>query len=162
MTARPTDDPRPRENPREKKRSGCLTFFALVGVGVMLVGAVGTFVAWRHGWLEKLWRGGKLAYEGINAPGMKEVRALGCAQAMKMNADEVGRLMGKEGEHEVKDVVVCVAQGDTAPSCNDVAETYLKAIGGTAEGPFAVTVRRDSDKKHCTERYASDGTHQWE
>jgi hypothetical protein len=158
VTATPTND----AQKSKKKRSGCFMFLAFLGVGVILVGALATFVAWRHGWLEKLWRGGTLVYEGMNAPGMKEVRALGCAQAMKMNADDVGRLIGKDGPHDVQDVVVCVAKGDKPPSCNDVAEVYVKALGGSAAGPFAVSVRHDSDGKHCTERYASDGTHQWE
>lgn len=157
MTAAPRSG-----EPQRKKRSGCMTFLALVGIGGLAVVAVVTFVAWRHGWLEKVWRGGKLAYEGMNAPGTKEMHALGCDQAMVMNADEVGRLIGKDGPHDVAIVVVCIARSERAPSCNDVAEAYVQAQDGGAGSPFAVTVRNNSTGKHCTERYGADGTHQWE
>jgi hypothetical protein len=154
--------PSAANEPPKKKRSGCLTFLALVGAGALLVGSVVMFVAWRHGWLEKVWHGGKIAYEGMNAPGTKELHALGCNQSMVVNADDVGRLIGKDGPHDVAIVVVCMVSGETAPSCNDVAEAYVQALDGGAGSPFAVTVRNNGTGKHCTERYAADGTHQWD
>jgi hypothetical protein len=153
---------------KPKGRRGCLVFLAVIGVGALLVVSLASFVAWRKGWFDddglvtKVWRGGKMAVQGMNAPGTKELRAMGCAQAMVLNTDEAARLLGKEGPHDSGQVVVCAAaDDDKAPSCNDVAETYLAAIGGDAHAPFVVTVRRNQGK-HCTVRYGADGTRQWE
>jgi hypothetical protein len=149
--------PAPTAQPAKKKR-GCFVALALFGGAILLFILAGLGVAWHYGFLGKLGRGMKLAYDGTNAPGAKELRGLGCDTVMILDADDLGEVVGKTGPHSEKRIVTCVGRAANVPTCDDAAAAYVRAVG-TSGDPFVVTVRKtDGRADHCTERYAEDGT----
>ncbi len=141
-----------------KKNRGCVVALALFAVGAILVGGTGLGLAWHFGYLEKIGRGAKLAYDATNAPGTSELRTAGCDQAMVMNTDDLAPLVGKTGPHTEKLIVTCIGRSTNVPTCDDAASAYVRAVG-TATAPFVVTVRKtDGKADRCIERYATDGT----
>jgi hypothetical protein len=137
---------------------GCVLAIGLFAAGVVLVGGVGLGLAWHSGLLGKLHRGVKLAYDGSNAPGAKELRAMGCDQAMILNADDLAPLVGKTAAPRAEKIIVtCIGRSTAVPSCDDAALAYAHAIG-PPQGGFIVTVRKTDGKgEHCMGRYAEDG-----
>jgi hypothetical protein len=117
----------------------------------------------------------KEAREAQNAPGTRELRKLGCEQASAMDMDRFGRLLNDDAalkdDEEDEDAafrrtsqmyrVMVSCQGGflrTPPSCDDVAQTYVDAVG-TVPGPFIVSVTNPKDPMHpCNGEYSADGT----
>ena len=110
----------------------------------------------------------KLATKGLNAPGTTEIRAMGCEQAMVLDMKEFSALMNDafDGGLGLGDAglegleVECSLSASASPvACDDVAKTYLRAVGGTASAEFAVRVKRQNDTRPlCESTYDADGT----
>jgi hypothetical protein len=106
----------------------------------------------------------KLMQEAQRAPGTKELRALGCETAMVFDTDRMLDLMhdfddaGARSDVDDKVMVTCaVGLLGTAPSCDDVARTYVGAVG-EAKSSFRVHVQRQGGgRAECTGRYGADG-----
>lgn len=110
--------------------------------------------------------GTKLATKGLSAPGTPEIRAMGCEQAMVLDMKDVGELMNDAFDAGLGDAglegleVECALSASAAPiACDDVAKTYVRAVGGTASAEFAVRVKRQNDTRPlCESTYDTDGT----
>ena len=144
----------------------------LVVVGLVVVsGVVFGIIVWRVATSEEgkklvnaVSSGAQLAAEAQNAPGTAELRALGCQQAMVMDAQKIGDIVGqfgdagalKSGPHLV---VTCDAgNAAKAPTCDQVASTYAHAVGGRAASSFEVTVDARHDKTaNCAVAYDAEG-----
>jgi hypothetical protein len=104
----------------------------------------------------------KLAEKGMNAPGMPEVRALGCDQALALDMKDVGDLMSDmiDAGKDMPDglLITCqVRKGQRTPTCNDIASTYVRAVT-TASKDFTVTVQEQGNRKAvCTSSYDASG-----
>jgi hypothetical protein len=155
--------------PKKKGMSGCMIAL-LVVVGLCVVGGlVIGLIVWRVATSEEgkkivnaVSSGAQMAVEAQNAPGTAELRALGCAQAMVMDAAKVQELAAQFGDAGPKAnglIVTCnVSRAGKAPTCDDVATTYVKAVGGRASGRFEVTVDANGDKKAgCAVVYDPEG-----
>jgi hypothetical protein len=156
----------------KKSDRGCLIALASVGGGVFLLVAVGAFAVYRFSQSStgKAVFGAigdmtELVNESQNAPGTKEVRGLGCTQAMAMDVDKMTRIMqrfdaGGGPPAKFSKMVVCqVGVLGTPPTCDDVARTYLAAAGPPDRG-FAVSVTKGTGKTTtvCSILYEPDGT----
>jgi len=156
QSATPAPNAQPAEKPKKSGR-GCLVALGLFVGGAVLVGGVGLGLAWHYGVLEKVGRGAKLAYDATNAPGAKELRALGCDQAMIINADDLAPLVGKPIPRVEKIIVTCIGRSTSVPTCDNAAMAYAHAAASPQA--FVVTVRKtDGNADHCMGRYAEDGT----
>ncbi len=111
--------------------------------------------------------GTQLAQKGLNAPGTTELRSLGCEQAIVLDMKDVGSMMndvfdaGVGVDSGTLDglMVTCTLSNRAAPiSCDDVARTYVTAVGGTATAQFTVTVKHQSDSRAlCESTYDATG-----
>jgi hypothetical protein len=156
----------------QKKGKGCLIAVAIVG-GVLLLGGIGVGVAvWRFASSEEgkkivsaVSSGAQMVQEAQTAPGTAELRALGCKQALVVDlerARQLAAMLGDAGEPLTADdtrvLVTCQTAGSAKePTCDAVATTYVKAVGGAAAGRFRVTVG-DNNKSSCEHDYAPNGT----
>ena len=172
----PPPYPPPPGNPpppaaAKKGPSGCLVALAIVGGIVALIGLAVGVVAYRFATspdgkkiVSAVASGATLIAKAQNAPGTAELRARGCKPVMVIDAADVEAIaeaFGDGGTPSVSDDervhVQCVpARGVAAPTCNDVAATYVAAVGRAA-GPFAVTVGASGSAPMCTGRYLADG-----
>ncbi|MBS2030997.1 MAG: hypothetical protein JST54_24055 [Deltaproteobacteria bacterium] len=154
---------------QEKKSNGCLIALIIVGGLMLLVvgaAAVGLVIFARSDTGKKIVsvasKGGKVLSKGMNAPGTPELVKLGCAQAMVFDpndfSDIVSELvdggMPKGGER----MVICqVRPGAGAPTCDDVAKTYVAAVGPGPE-PFMVTAgTKNQNPSACQAEYDGSG-----
>jgi hypothetical protein len=159
--------------PRPKKKTSTLTIvLAVIGGGLMLLflglgiaaylllsspegraiaGVVGEAV--------------KISSKAQKAPGTKELRAMGCKQAMVMDLDDLGKMMSfldagtPSGESApFGEMVVCsVNPWGTPPKCEDIAARYVSTVG-TRSKPFVVNVQQaGKGKAECTLLYDGDG-----
>jgi hypothetical protein len=108
--------------------------------------------------------GSKIAQKGMTAPGTTEIRGLGCEQAMVIDMKDFAVLMsdildaGPDAAMPEGLMVTCQVRGSArAPSCDDVAATYVGAVG-TASSQFVVSVQRQGDSNPlCQSTYDADG-----
>ena len=159
--------------PQKKGMSGCLIAFivvSIVGFVTAIVVGVGVYLVVTSNAgktaIKLVGEGTELAQKGLNAPGTTELRALGCEQAIVLDMKDVGNLV-----NDVFDAGVSVDSGVdglivtcTIPakasiiSCDDVAKTYVRAVGGTASADLTVTVKRPNDSRAvCESTYDSSG-----
>jgi hypothetical protein len=162
----------PIPGPPLKKKSdkGCLIALAVTGGVVALFVAIGGFGVYHFSQTKE----GKaifgavgdftrLIQESQNAPGTKEVRALGCTTAMAMDIDKWGSVFqafdASVPAGEFSMMVVCQTSHNPAPTCDDVARTYLSAAGPPARD-LAVQVTRGGGNSGslCSTLYKPDGT----
>ena len=168
--------------PPKKKSSGsgCLIAALIVGglvLLVLLIGGIALFQATRTGKgkaiLGMITEGVKMAEEGMNAPGAAEVRELGCDQAFVMDMSRFIEFVEplatdgdkpfdkKKFEKEFSGPIVACRMtllGDP-PTCDEVAATYVKALGGSAPQPFKVIVQAQGrGGSQCFASYSANGT----
>lgn len=107
----------------------------------------------------------KLAEKGINAPGMADVRGLGCEQAFVLDMNDFADLMSdmidaSSAKGLMPDglMITCqVRRGARAPSCDDIASTYVAAVK-TPSKDFMVTVQEQGDDRAlCESSYDATG-----
>jgi hypothetical protein len=135
--------------------SGCLLAALIVGgVGLVLCLVVGIFV----------WRAAKaitaVAQEGLNAPGAAELRAAGCDAAVVMDLSKISSVFDAGASGGTPGVVIScsVNAGRHAPACDDLAKTYVKAVG-SARSSFVVEVQpQGASRPECKKVYGPTGT----
>lgn len=105
-----------------------------------------------------------IATEAQNAPGAREVRALGCDQALVMGMEEFDRLAREiEGDgaappEEINaKVVLCqFFREGQPPSCDLVAQTYAAAVPDETDQLY-VMVQRLGNRNLCEAHYDPSG-----
>jgi hypothetical protein len=164
----------PGPAPRKKSGRGCAIALAVVG-GLALLSAVAlgigvyAFAQSKEGKAVFGTIGDftELASEAQNAPGTKEVRALGCDQAMAMDLEKMQRIVadrfdgGASTTSTASVMVICqVGIFDrNTPSCDAVARAYLSGAPQPSRG-FTVNVQRGTSGRQplCSTLYDPDGT----
>jgi len=140
-----------------------MAIFAIIFIGSAIV--LGMFAAsdTGKGAFKAISDGTKVAAKGMKAPGTAELRALGCEQAMVVPMKEFAPILADldaSGANAVPDELLVTCQASTfgkPPSCDEVASTYVRAIG-RANGDFFVTVtRQGSGKPECQQTYDATG-----
>lgn len=158
-----------QQAPQKKGCSGCLLVLAILA-GFAIAGAlvIGVF-AYRFATTEEgkalvstVGEGVKIMSEAQNAPGAKEIRDVGCTQALVVDVERMGKLMDAGGDAvgEFSKVITCqVGLLGTAPTCDQLAKTYVHAAGKPPRG-FMVTVthQRHPQKPTCMKLYSPSGT----
>jgi hypothetical protein len=145
------------QQPPPKKGRGCL-IAALVSAGVGLVVAI-VVIALLYKAAKTV---GAVAMEGMNAPGTAELRASGCDVAMVMDMSKISSVFDAGSATAASSgsiVVACnVNPGHAKPSCDDVAATYVKAVG-SANGSFMAQVQQQgAGQPECQKLYGPTGT----
>jgi hypothetical protein len=102
----------------------------------------------------------KVMAEAANAPGTKELRELGCTQAMAIDMKrmaEVGkRLDAKNPPAEVGSAVICEwRKSETPPTCDDAAKAYVR--GALPKEKFSLSVQLRTGEQSCTGTYDETG-----
>lgn len=160
------------DGPREKPRRGWI-FYLFVSLALGTLGLlIGAILLIHHFW-GYLGPVGDMAGEalrGRSAPGAAEARALGCDEAMVIDAARfkqgmesiIGEHARRKGEAEPAPLppmdqlfVICQVRFGTAPTCDAIAQTYAAAV--PSERPFGVLVQY-AGKEQCSTSYAGDGT----
>lgn len=163
----------PRENGNKKKTSTLTIVLVFVG-SAFLLGLVGiavvVFLVWRNpegrkfvGLMGDTY---KVMQKAQKAPGTKELRAMGCQQAMALDLDDLTQLIGRfdaapPGSPTFSAFVLCGAKPwGTPPACDDVAKTYLSGAGAR-DRPFVVSVTQSGKSKAiCQVVYDGAGVRQ--
>lgn len=110
--------------------------------------------------------GYQLIKKARSAPGTRELRQMGCNEAMVMDADDLRRMLEKHvedaradaGASPFGDYVYCKVSLLTKPlACNDVARKYVAAAGARRKS-FIVAVEKAGGGAYCTEQYDGTGT----
>jgi hypothetical protein len=143
-----------------------MAVFAVLGMLVVLV-AIGAIVTLARTDTAK--KGFALlgeVQEAQKAPGMRELRKIGCETAMVMETEKLLAITAIDGgaspEDASEDVcrLIVTCQGGlfrTVPTCDQVAGTYVDAVH-EASGTFCVMVSSSKDPKPgCQERYSATG-----
>lgn len=156
--------------PPKKGMSGCMIALLIVGiVGLVTAIVVGVgaylFATSSVGKtaIKLVNEAPKLAEKGMNAPGMTEVRALGCNQAFALDMKDVGDLMsdlidaGSKGMPDGLMITCQVRAGTRGPTCDDIASTYVRAVT-TPSKDFMVTVQEQGKKSQCESSYDKTGS----
>lgn len=156
--------------PRKKGMSGWLIALVVVA-SVVLVGMIGAGVGVYllatsdvgKTTIKVIGEGSKLAAKGVTAPGTTEIRALGCEQAVVVDSKDVSAIVndlvdgGFDAGLDFLVVTCQVGAKAAAPSCDDVARTYVRAVG-TASSPFMASVQRDGEQNAlCEATYDASG-----
>lgn len=158
--------------PPKKGMSGCVIALLIVGslglVGAIIAGvgiyAIATSDAGKTAF-KVIGETTKIAEKGMKAPGTPEIRALGCEQAMVIDMKDFAVLMndildaGADASAADGLMVTCqVRSGGKPPSCDDVASTYVGAVG-VASSQFMVSVTRQGNSNPlCQATYDSTGS----
>ena len=142
--------------PQKKGLSGCAIAAIIVG-SLALVAFIGVAIV--VFFVAKKVRG--MAEEGLNAPGSAEIRAAGCDVGMVTDLSKVGAMFGVDAGAAAADgssvIILCqMTSQKPAPSCKDVAGTYVKAV--TPPGQFTVQVSAQGrPQPMCQEIYSQKG-----
>jgi hypothetical protein len=159
----------------KKTGSGCVIALGIFGVIGLLLLVGGGVVAYKVATspegskiISAVGETKKLVDEAGKAPGTKELRKLGCMQAMVMDAERWLTIFenvlpeaGTRAPLDEKVMVICqlgLGAGKSAPTCDDVKTTYLAAVP-TPAGDFLVQVTGQGDSKpRCEKRFTQAGT----
>lgn len=158
--------------PPKKGGNGCLIALAVVGSLALLgaiAGGIGIYLVATSDvaktTFKVLGEGTKIVEKGLKAPGTTEIRGLGCEQAMVIDMKDFAVLMsdildaGPDAAMPEGLMVTCQLRGGArAPSCDDVASTYVSAVG-VASSQFVVSVQRQGNNNPiCQSTYDETGT----
>jgi len=171
-------------NPAPRQRSPLLTFlYFLLGLGAVLafVAGVGLYLFLRTEQGEKILtiarQGSALLAEATLAPGMDELRSIGCETALAVPAGKIVALFrqlepeGRKGEVEEgflsvggldadTPVIFCAQKSGQAgtPDCASAGKVYA-SVQATPPARFVVLMApRRGDLAGCSGIYAPDGT----
>lgn len=158
----------------KKSGNGCVIALAVFGVIGLLLLVAGGIVAYKVASspegskiISAVGETKKLIDEAGKAPGTKELRKLGCTQAMVMDAERWLTIFesampeaGTRAPLNENVMVICqlgFGAGKSAPTCDDVKSTYLTAVPSPA-GDFLVQVTAQGDSKpKCEKHYTRAG-----
>jgi hypothetical protein len=164
--------PLPPQNSPKKRGNGCLVALAIVGGIILLAGLVTAIFVYRFvnspdgkKVVSAVTSGAALYAEATGAPGTKELAELGCAAPLVIDTGRMQAIAESFGDagmgdfsKEVRIEVICQApRVGPAPSCDDVAATYVRAVGGRAGGAFAASVVVPGRDPSCLEKFSADG-----
>jgi hypothetical protein len=160
----------PRPAPRKTSGNGCLIALAVVGGLTAVTVALVAFALYRFAGTKEgkvvfgvIGDAARLVAEAHRAPGTKEVRALGCDQAMAFDMDSASTLMkhldasAPPASMGIKMVVCQAGFFGRAPSCEAVAHAYLGAARAPAR-ELLVTVSQGGRGAVCSSAYDPSGT----
>lgn len=157
--------------PKKKGMSGCLLAFLIVLGLFVLGGGITAFLIYRefgsffgaaHDAMLEVQKAQK-------APGTKELRSLGCEEAMVVDGkkllaigqrveDEVAKRQNRTAkkleDKSIGVVVYCKNTIGETPTCDKVASSYVGAVSPTES--FVVSVMHLGDTE-CSATYSSDG-----
>jgi rhodanese-related sulfurtransferase len=152
-----------------------MTVLAVFGVLLLVVAIIGGIVAYKvmsspegQKAVSLIGEGAKMTMDSMNAPGTKELKAMGCNQGAAVVDTErlqaLGAQLDSDGggakiNKDARLMVVCQvgARSSSPPSCDAVAGTYITAVGGKAIGPFVVTVSAQGDSSpKCSVLYGAN------
>jgi hypothetical protein len=150
----------PPQVPPKKKTSTLTIVLAVIGGGFVLVVlgiAVAAYAVWSNPegrkFVGMLGESMKVMQKAQKAPGTKELRALGCGQAMALDLEDLERITryidsgGVPMPSVIGRMVVCAAQPwDTPPSCDAVVGKYLGVVG-KLDRPVLVSVTQSGKGK---------------
>ena len=109
--------------------------------------------------------GREIAHDAATAPGVAELRGLGCLEAGVVDLETVASQLGGPGTRRSAPptvaplVVVCrVRSPEESVPCDEVAGTYVEANGGEAPRAFDVLVVHGQRSPLCRASYLVDGT----
>lgn len=169
----------PYHAPQKKSGNGCLIALLILGLVVLSFVGLGTlgayfFMTSKSGkeitdlvgkGAKAVGEAAKVMEEAARAPGMTEVRAIGCHQAFAIDLDKLMKAIDQfdaglpaRGSGAPQLMIVCTVKTfDAAPTCDAVARAYVGALGA-APGEFTVVVNKENDKaSQCGNRYAANG-----
>jgi len=164
--------PHPPQPPQKKGMSGCMIAFivvSIVGLITALVFGVAIYlvVTSKAGKtaFKVIGESTKIAQKGMTAPGTPELRTLGCETAMVVDLKDMNELMsdlldaGPDASRLDGLIVTCDLPSGASPlACDDVAKTYVRAVGGTASADFVVTVKHHNNSHAlCESTYDESG-----
>jgi hypothetical protein len=145
--------------PPRKKTSGLTILLVFVG-SAFLLGLAGiaalVLVVWHNPEGRRFFgvvgETVRVMQKAQKAPGTKELRSFGCSQAMVLEVEDFMRITSRIDAGEMPRppfgaLVVCAARPwGTPPGCDDVATTYITAVG-LREEPFVVSVSQSGRNK---------------
>jgi hypothetical protein len=136
--------------------NGCLLAALIVGGITVVVAAIAGIFIYKAARAIT-----EVAQEGLNAPGSAELRAAGCDAAVVMDLSKISSLFdagGAPGGAPGVVVSCAVSPGKKAPTCDDLAKTYVKAAGAP-RSDFIVQVQpQGGSKPDCKKVYSPKGT----
>jgi hypothetical protein len=136
--------------------NGCLLAALIVGGLVVFVGIVGAIFVWKAAKAIT-----QVAEQGLNAPGAAELRAAGCDAAVVMDMSKISSLFDAGGASSGTEgiLISCsTTAGRAAPSCDDLAKTYVKAVGAPGTN-ILVEVQPRGAPPTCKKVYGPKGNY---
>jgi hypothetical protein len=146
-----------QQQPQPKKgMSGCAIAAIVVGgLGLVVMMVVGVFC------YKAAKMVGEVASEGINAPGAAELRSAGCDVGMVMDPLKVMGSFGVDAGTASGGsplVVSCtVNAGKSAPTCDDIAKVYVKAVTRAPRSFMGQVQVQGKTKPDCQKIYDETG-----
>ena len=159
--------------PAKKGPSGCLIALAILGGLVVLGIAAIAFGLWRFSKTEDgkalvdgVQKGYAASVEAQSAPGTNELRTMGCATAAVFDNAKLAKTWsyGDGGlktttQRDLRRTVVCGTSFTTdPPPCDQVAATYVRAVGPVPEGFVVVTSKAGHTTPICQASFSPDAT----
>ncbi len=145
----------PQGPPPKKGMSGCLLAALIVGgIGLVVAVIAGVFIFKAAKAITQV------AEDGLNAAGSAELRAAGCDAAVVMDLSKISAMFdaggGPGGTPGV--VVSCaVSPGKKAPTCDDLAKTYVKAVGSVSSEFILQVQPQGAARPECKKVYSPKG-----
>jgi hypothetical protein len=164
--------PPPQPPQVAKKKTSVLTIVLVFVGSAFVLGLLGialiAFLVWRNPegrrFVGLMGETVEIMRKAQKAPGTKELRALGCGQAMVLEMDDFLRIArqldaGGGPRPTFGSLVMCAARPwGTAPPCDDVAKTYLSGAG-PQDRSFVVSVTQSGKSKPvCQALYDGAGS----
>jgi hypothetical protein len=163
--------PPPQAAPK-KKTSTLTIVLAVIGGGFVLVLlglAVAAYAVWSNPegrkFVGMLGESMKVMQKAQKAPGTKELRAIGCGQAMALDMEDLERITkyidsgGVSMPSVIGRMVVCAAQPwDTPPTCDAVVSKYLSVVGKVDRSVLVSVTQSGKSKPVCQAIYDGTGT----
>lgn len=170
----PAQPAMPPQGPPKKKgmSTGCMVAIGVVLFFFLSVGGVLAYIGYKVATnpdvqhvMGAIGEATQLAAEAQSAPGTNELRALGCEQAMALDAVKMQKLVESFVDAgtgtpppppEVEKWVMCqVGAFGTAPSCDDAAKAYVR--GASPRSKFMLMVQQNRQNQ-CGGIYSPAGT----
>jgi hypothetical protein len=163
----PSSPQPPGHGPPKKSGNGCLIALGIVGGIFLFAGLVVAFFIYRFANSpdgKKIVSAVASISEAANAPGTKELRALGCKKAAVIDVGQLQAIAdtfvdagtAETGGHSRIAVTCTTSRGAMAPTCEQVAATYVGAVGRVS-APFLAVVGPNGGPAECQQEYSEEG-----
>lgn len=168
--AGPAPPPAGTSRAPRKKTSTLTILLAVIGGGLLLVFAIGALVAYKvmsspegRTIVGAVGETMRVMRKAQSAPGTKELRKLGCNQPMAMDLEDLARITQTMDRPPpppgaFRTMVLCpVSLWSTPPSCEEVASTYVRAIGPSDRAFLVMVQQSGKQKPHCSALFDGAG-----